>query len=104
MTNRHAAAAERLYQAAYDLVLEHLDDIDEDDAHFVAAQLLYEWGAELLDQDRDWKQAVEGAWKRVFSYAERNGYRAPFNPFDEEDWDYLVWCVMDDLEKVGNAP
>lgn len=102
MTARQTVTPEHLYRVAYDLVLENLDEIDEDDAHFVAAQLLYEWGAELLE-DRDWKQAVEDAWERVLSHAKRNGYRAPFNPFDDEDWDYLVWCVMDDLEKVGNA-
>lgn len=60
--------------------------LDTDDADFIAAQLIADYGAAVLDEDRDRCEEVLDAQWEVEKYARHNSYGAPWHPWDEADW------------------
>ncbi|MCX2725978.1 hypothetical protein OO015_00455 [Thermomicrobium sp. 4228-Ro] len=75
--------------------------LDTDDAHFIAAQLVADYGAAVLDGNRDWREEVREAQWEVERYAKRHAYYAPWNPWDEEDWAYLENRILETLQERG---
>jgi hypothetical protein len=69
--------------------------LETDDADFIAAQLIADYGAQVLDESRDWEEAVLEAEREVQRYASRHGYRAPWNPYDEADWADLEERILE---------
>jgi hypothetical protein len=73
--------------------------LDTDDADFIAAQLIADYGAAVLDEDRDWCEEVLDAQWEVETYARHNSYYAPWNPWDEADWACLEERILETLQE-----
>ncbi len=83
-----------VFEAARRVVRRHLDT---DDEAFVAAQLIADYGAAILDENRDWSEAVLAAEQEVLRYALNHSYYAPWNPYDEADWACLEERILETL-------
>jgi len=83
-----------VFEVARLIVKRHLDT---DDVDFVAAQLIADYGARILYENRDWAEAVLEAQREVERYAQSHHYRAPWNPYDEADWADLEERILETL-------
>jgi hypothetical protein len=89
-----------VFEVARRIVARHLDT---DDLDFVAAQLIAEYGAQVLDESQDWGPRVLAAQEEVIRYAQSHNYYAPWNPYDEADWACLEEWILETLPKGGES-